>query len=267
MIFFKPVLEAGTVESTQHINAKERTMSRSLAMAMRPILFTHWDPDVYPARSLTLPPVQELLLHILAYGEVRIKDVDLFLNPAIRSYFSDESTREQFASLLETGRLQVLVPPKSTVFDIDPLERPLTAVALERLRNNRPFKDQIWKFTPETKRYCQQLDDIIARAHASVNVIRFRSEFPATENTFAKKFAGILSGRDGNWRKRPQFSGITGETAAKFARLAEDPDFYRSAVYEHSRLYPQHQRRSLRNLAQSVYAYCELSWETPLAHI
>src|SRR2546430_1306420 len=112
--------------------------------AGRPIVLTHWDPDLYPYRSQALSPIQELIVHVLAFGEVRIKDVDLFLNPRIRACFREDSMRAQFASLLGTGRVRVLVPPRSTQFDIDPTTNPLTAVALERVRNQRPFKDEPW---------------------------------------------------------------------------------------------------------------------------
>lgn len=170
----------------------EDVMPEQLSFAKRPVVLTHWDPDVYPYRSQPLPPIQELLVHVLAYGEVRIKDVDLFLNPRIRSCFSDDAMREQLASLLGTGRVRVLLPPKSTKFDIDPTTAPLTAVALERVRNERPFKDQPWQFTRPIKRYCQTLDDVITQAQPEAKAIRFRAEFPVGENTFAKKLADVL---------------------------------------------------------------------------
>lgn len=49
--------------------------------------------------------------------------------------------------------------------------------------------------------------------------------------------------------------------AEKFAGYSDDLEFYRSEAYAASKSYPWPQKRALRNLAQSVYAYCELRRE------
>src|SRR5260370_13440275 len=115
------------------------------------VVLTHWDPDLYPARPL--PLIHELVVHILTHGEVLLKDIDLFLTTKIRDALSDEATLRQFASLLHTGRVKILLPPpESTKFDIDPKEHPISAVALER-HERRPFKGHVCRMTRSAERY------------------------------------------------------------------------------------------------------------------
>jgi hypothetical protein len=76
-----------------------------------PLLITHWDPDMYPSRPLPLIP--ELVIYILAHGEVWIKDVDLFLNSRIAAVLSDPAGFQQFSSLVATKRVKVLIPDTS----------------------------------------------------------------------------------------------------------------------------------------------------------
>jgi hypothetical protein len=239
----------------------------------QPLMVTHWDPDLYSARSI--PPIQELVVQILT-NQVLLKEVDLLLNPKLRAAFRDLAIVRQFDSLLHTGRIKILLPPLSTTnFDIDPNDHPLTAVALERERNKRPFKTKIWKMTRADKRFCADFDGMIKSAGA----VQFRKDFPV-ENTFAKTLAAVLLNPDKLWRRRPEFSGINDDMARTFLRYCEDASlavsdlrrdnivpnasqFYRSLAYQCADLYESKskQSRSMKNLLQSVYAHCELDRE------
>ena len=251
----------------------------------KPIMITHWDPDVYPVKPA--PGIQELVLYGLLSGVLRqngpvlIKEVDLLLNPRIRAAFEDDAVVGQFDSLLNTGRFKVLLPPLSTDFgDVDPNLQPMTAVARERDRKKRPYKTRIRKLTRADEAFCARLDRILVNAKA----IQFRRDFPA-ENTFASVIAGVLSSPDRGWRKRPQFCGITAEIADRFVAYCHDPskaidrlaqdgvaphgrEAYRSLLYqvadceenkaEHNSMSGS---RAMKNLLQSAYAYCELHRE------
>ena len=78
---------------------------RDANIATPPLLLTHWDPDLYPGRSIPLLP--ELIVHILAYGEVWVKEVDLFFSPQIRTYLSNAANLSAFTSLVDTGRIKI----------------------------------------------------------------------------------------------------------------------------------------------------------------
>jgi len=237
----------------------------------KPVLAAHWDADLYPRNAR--PITEELVLHILQHGEVLIKDVDLLLNPTIRAALTEQGVRTQFRSLLETGSVKVLLPPRSTPFDIDPTEHPLTAMAQER-HNKRPHKFRIWRFTEPYRRYCRKIDPILRDTSA----IRFRAEYPTT-NTFASTLHKILN--EESWRQRDEFNGID-KLADRFKGYCENPTlalsdlheehikplangFYRTVAYQCVRLPRfgnswQAQRR-MRRLLQSVYAYCETQRE------
>jgi hypothetical protein len=237
----------------------------------KPVLTAHWDADLYPSNAR--PITEELVLHILQHGEVLIKDVDLLHNPTIRTALAEQGVRTQFRSLLETGRIKVLLPPRSTPFNIDPTEHPLTAMAQER-DNKRPHKFRIWRFTEPYRRYCKKIDPILRETGA----IRFRAEYPTT-NTFASTLHKTLN--EESWRHRDEFRGID-KFADRFKGYCESPtlalrdlhddhikplanDFYRTVAYQCVRLPRfgnswQTQRR-FRRLLQSVYAYCEAQRE------
>ena len=250
----------------------------------KPIMITHWDPDLYPAKPA--PGIQELAVYGLISGVLRqdskvlLKEVDLLLNPKIRAAFEDDAIVGQFVSLLETRRFKVLLPPRSTDFgDIDPTVQPMTAVARERDRKRRPYKSTIRKLTRADEVYCAKLDKILVNAEA----IQFRNDFPA-ENTFSGVLAAVLSSPDRSWLGRPQFCGITPQMADAFAIYCQDPskaidrlplgvqphgrEAYRSLLYQVADCeeYKQKQKsmsgsRAMKNLLQSVYAYCELNRE------
>jgi len=256
------------------------------AASTKPIMITHWDPDVYPSRPA--PGIQELVLYALLNGILRkkntpilIKEVDLLLNPAIRAAFDDDAVVGQFDSLLHTNCFKVLLPPVSTHFgEIDPTVQPMTAVALERDRKRRPYKTRIRKLTRGDKAYCEKLDKILVAAHA----IQFRKDFPS-DNTFARVLASILLSHDQGWRRRPQFRGITPRMAETFATYCHEPskgidrlaadgiaphgrEAYPSLLYQLADCAEYKARdnsmsgsRAMKNLLQSVYAYCELNRE------
>lgn len=56
------------------------------AVAGYPLLLNHWDPGMYP--SDPHPLIEELVIHLLAYGHVMLKDVDLFMNEEIVTFLS-----------------------------------------------------------------------------------------------------------------------------------------------------------------------------------
>lgn len=241
-----------------------------------PVLITHWDPDLYPGNAM--PAMRELAVQVLT-SKVLIKDVDLLLNRKIRESFRDPAVVRQFDSLLHTGRIQVLVPPKSmlSAVDVDPDKRPMTAVLRERQKKARPLKTRVPEIGRPDERFCAELDNIIVSAEA----VRFRHDF-ATENTFARKLGTLLSKPDQRWRLRPQFRAITPRMAEDFAGYCEYPhravtlleerkikpnalEFYRSLGYQVTELkdlYDQPARRAMKNLLQSVYADLELTRES-----
>lgn len=236
-------------------------------------MITHWDPDLYPTRPI--PPIQELVVQVLT-NRVLLKEVDLLLNPTLRSALKDAAIMRQFDSLLHTGRIKILLPPPATTtFDIDPNEQPMTAVALERERSKRPFKTKPWKMTRADQHFCADLDKVITSARA----IQFRKDYPH-ENQFARTLASVLSNPDRLWRRRPEFRGIDDKMADKFVAYCEDPSlaladlrrqnispnasqFYRSLAYQCADLYAAEpgRTRSMKNLLQSVYTKCELDRE------
>jgi hypothetical protein len=246
-------------------------MVNNQAYVGSPILMTHWDPDLYPARAL--PLIQELVIHILAYGAVLLKDVDLFLNPKIRAYLSDEKNFVPFSSLMDTGRIKVLIPDSSVKLDEDHRKYPISATAIERDKK-RPLKSKPWTLTPEIRTYCAKLDGTFSHTGRS----RRRRQPPPEKNEFADKLKEILRGKDRPWLTRRPFRAIDPCMAEQFAKFCEDPDnaidflrgkvtpnatagFYRSLAYQCADRFEQRQGRAMKNLVQSVYTYCELNRE------
>jgi len=257
-------------------------MSNRKAFVGCPVLITHWDPDLYPKGSLPLVP--ELVIHILAHGEVWLKDVDLFQNPRIAAYLRDKAVFEQFSSLVATKRVKVLIPDKSRNLD-DPINHPILSTALEIVRSKRPLKSRPWKMTDRDRRLCQALDSVLVAngGLGSNGVVRHRVQPPAGRNVFAGKLIEVLNGQDERWRQRDQFKGIDGRIADQFTEFANNHElaidllrkkgvtpnatngFYRSLLYQCAdHLLPEdqkRQRRPIKNLGQSVYTHCELDRE------
>jgi hypothetical protein len=254
-------------------------MSNRTAFLGFPVLITHWDADLYPTRPL--PFVPELVIQILAHGEIWLKEVDLFLNTRIAASLSDPVVFDQFSSLLATKRVKVLIPDKSRNLD-DPDNHPILSAATERLRGKRPLKSRQWEMTDKDKRLCEKLDSVLV-ANGGLKpdgVVRQRVEPPAEKNVFAATLIEVLNGPDKRWRGRRQFKGINQCVADQFSRFAENHElaldllrskgitpnatngFYRSLLYQCAdHLLPKHQRRPVKNLGQSVYAHCELDRE------
>jgi len=258
-------------------------MKRTLPTA--PLLVTHWDPDLYPARPL--PLLQELIIHILAHGEVWLKEVDLFLNPRIRAFLSKRSNRDVFASLVETGRIKILVPDGTTILERDPQDEPLLAAAMAR-DGKKPLKSEPWVLTEETKRFCKQLDSILGLTGRKVRnpwarpICRPRVTAPSEKNEFAAKLYGVLTQHDKRWQGRDPFKGISPAMVDQFAEFSQNHDkalallaaadvtpnatngFYRSLAYQCADEFRAEGTiavQAMKNLVQSVYTYCELKRE------
>ena len=234
-----------------------------------PVLLTHWDPDMYSSDALPLIP--ELVIQILVHGEVWLKEVDLFLTATIQEQFDREEQFEQFSSLVETGRVKVLIPDESYKL-IDPGTQPLLATAIERELSKRPLATAEWRLTNSVRRYCERLDRVLVRADA----IR-RRQLPPNENVFAGTLSRVLSLPEVTWHGRPQFTGLDDAICAPFRSFCEDhrnaiafllerdqkprgDGFFRSMAYQCADCFPQ-QSRPMKNLIQSVYAACELERE------
>ena len=94
-------------------------------------MLTHWDPEMYPDNPI--PLIQELVIYILTYGHVQLKDVDLFMNEDVVSCLSGRprtlpsiSNWDLFASLIRTKRITVLTADPSRGLDPD---APISAAA------------------------------------------------------------------------------------------------------------------------------------------
>jgi hypothetical protein len=254
-------------------------MSKRKAFLGSPLLITHWDPDMYPNRPLPLIP--ELVVYILAHGEVWIKEVDLFLNSRIAAVLSDPVGFHQFSSLVATKRVKVLIPDASRDLD-DPVKHPILSTANEIIRSKRPLKTRQWVMTDQHRRLCEALDAMLI-ANGGLNakgVVRQRISPPAN-NVFAEQLVAVLTGEDKRWREREPFKAIDGRVAKQFTKYALNHElaldllrkkditpnatngFYRSLLYQCAEVLLQDQRqtRSMKNLGQSVYAYCELHRE------
>lgn len=247
-----------------------------------PLLLTHLDPSLYPVHPL--PLLHELVIHILAHGEVWLKEVDLFLNPRIRAQLSKPANLRIFAGLVDTGRVKILIPDRATPLDLDPQDHPLLATAMAR-DNKKPLKSEPWVLTEETKRFCARLDSILGyaarhdRNPGALPICQPRVTPPSDENEFATKLYAVLTQANTNWRKRGPFGGISDEMAIEFAEFCLNYDkalallaaknvgpnatngFYRSLAYQCADQFPKPEQQPMKNLVQSVYAYCELKRE------
>jgi hypothetical protein len=254
-------------------------MSNRKSFVGCPLLITHWDPDLYPRQPL--PLVAELVIHILAHGEVWLKEVDLFLNSKIATCLSDPVTFRQFSSLVATKRVRILIPDRSRNLE-DPIKHPVLSTAMEIVRSHRPLKSRPWRMTERHRRLCEALDRVLV-ANGGLSprgVVRQRIKPPPNRNAFAGKLIEVLNGPDKRWRQRPQFEGLDDRIAERFTKLAANHEsaldvlrkkditpnatngFYRSLLYQCADcLLPTRRRRAMKNLGQSVYAYCELDRE------
>ena len=177
-----------------------------------PVLLTHWDPDMYSSDALPLIP--ELVIQILVHGEVWLKEVDLFLTATIQEQFDREEQFEQFSSLVETGRVKVLIPDESYKL-IDPGTQPLLATAIERELSKRPLATAEWRLTNSVRRYCERLDRVLVRADA----IR-RRQLPPNENVFAETLSRVLSLPEVTWHGSADSRGSTTRSARRLGVFA-----------------------------------------------
>ncbi len=234
---------------------------------------------MYPIRPLPLIP--ELVIYILAHGEVWIKEVDLFLNSRIAAVLSDPVGFHQFSSLVATKRIKVLIPDTSRDLE-DPVKHPVLSTANEIIRSKRPLKTRQWIMRDQDRRLCKALDALlIANGGLSTKgVVRHRISPPAN-NIFAEQLVAVLTGEDERWREREAFKAIDGRVAKQFTKYALNHElaldrlrkknktpnavngFYRSLLYQCAEefLSDKRQTRSMKNLGQSVYAHCELQRE------
>ena len=225
-------------------------MSRSKAFAKCPVLITHWDPDMYPNEPLPLVP--ELVVYLLAYGEVWLKEVDLFLNPKIAACLSDRAGFQQFSSLVATKRIKVLIPDPSRNLE-DPIKYPILSTATEIVRSKkRTVKGRPWRMTDEDARLCKALDAMLVDNGGLKRngVVRQRTTPPSDKNEFAAQLIDVLEGHDTRWQQRKQFKGITPHIARQFTKYARNHElamdllrkkgivpaaqngFYRSLLYQ-----------------------------------
>jgi hypothetical protein len=254
-------------------------MSKGKAFLGSPLLITHWDPDMYPNRPLPLIP--ELVVYILAHGEVWIKEVDLFLNSRIAAFLSNPVGFQQFSSLVATKRVKILIPDASRDLE-DPVKHPILSTANEIIRSKRPLKTRQWVMTDQDRRLCEALDAMLVANGGlrAKGVVRHRISPPAN-NVFAEQLVAVLTGDDKRWREREPFKAIDGRVAKEFTKYALNHElaldllhkkkivpnatngFYRSLLYQCAEvlLQDQKQKRSMKNLGQSVYAHCELHRE------
>jgi hypothetical protein len=184
---------------------------------------------------------------------------------------------------VETERIKILIPDRATPLDLDPQDHPLLATAMAR-DNKKPLKSKPWVLTEETKQFCTRLDSILGYRARQVYTSRIRPICrprvtpPSDQNEFATKLCDVLTQDDKKWRERGPFEGITDEMAALFVEFSQNPEtalafltaagvkpnatngFYRSLAYQCADEF-RGQAQPMKNLVQSVYAYCELKRE------
>ena len=255
-------------------------MSSRKAFAGCPTLITHWDPDMYPNEPLPLVP--ELVVYLLAHGQVWLKEVDLFLNPKIASYLSDPTGFQQFSSLVATKRIKVLIPDQSRNLD-DPINHPILSTAMEIVRSKRPLKSRPWTMTEKDKQLCEALDTMLV---ATGPEAKWRS---ASQDRTAKQREHVR-GQAYRRSRRPRYTlaatrrvqGYRSSDRTAVCQARAKPRIsYRPFTKERhcpqrnerflplialpcaDHLLPSHHRsrRSMKNLGQSVYAHCELDRE------
>jgi len=243
-----------------------------------PIMMTHWDPGMYPDKPI--PLIQELVVNILAYGHVELKDVDLFMNEEIVSYLSQPpidgiSNWDLFVSLVRTKRVTVLTPDKGRRLSE---KTPLYSAARDHARK-RGHAGQRWlKFDEERKAYCQKLDKLLIPE----NACRPRQAPPRNRNSFAETMYDILTDENTEWRQRDAFRHISADNAKLIASFCAEPQkaieflqargdtdivnrdqgFFRTRLYQCTgKLANDWERWSFENLAQTVYFANELNRE------
>jgi hypothetical protein len=231
------------------------------------------------------PLIEEIVIDLLAYGHVMLKDVDLFMNEDIVTALSRGRHRstgvsmwDLFASLVHTNRVTVLTADPSRGLDPD---APFSAAAADHAQR-RGHAGQRWReYTPERQAFCRKLDELCVGA----KVCRPREQ-PPKQNMFAKLLHDILMDEDEMWRSRRQFQHITGENAKVFAEFCIDPakaiaflertpqfdeivnrdqGFYRTRVYQCAGVLDNPlESVAFENLAQSVYFANETGRERAL---
>ncbi|MBZ5627447.1 MAG: hypothetical protein LAO06_01110 [Acidobacteriia bacterium] len=238
------------------------------------ILLTHWDPDIYVPQVAT-PWLQELVLYSLLFGHVVVRDVDIFQNLSIGRHLVISDTDFQIlVELVRNGCIEILTlrPESYKGMQTDPLIAPFTARS-ERHSASRSHMGEKWQ--PEA---WQQ--DLCLRLDAALYKIPFRYQAPFPDrNDFAPLLGKQLSGepvRCVSWFKdirddaRNKFIELCADDslwesfllrgAGKKAIVGEGQGFYRTAAYQCAKEFPASER-ALRNLIQSVYAWCECSRE------
>lgn len=247
-------------------------MSARRAFSNAPVMLTHWDPEMYPSRPI--PPLAEIVINLLAYGHVVLKDVDLFMNETIVSHLSEKRHSETalgqnwevLASLMRTGRITVLTADPARGLNPD---TPFLSAATDHYQN-RTYAGVRWQhFDDQRRHFCSQLDALCV----PLGVCKSRHSPPSGRNTFAELLRDVLTNSNTEWRERPQFAGIRDATAAQFAEFCEYPDrslrfleqkgqndiigrdqgFYRSRLYQCAQYFEPTETAALCNLAQSVY--------------
>ena len=248
------------------------------ALAGCPIMLTHWDPGMYPDQPI--PLVQELVINLLAYGQVEIKDVDLFMNEHIVSYLSQPgqdgiSNWDLFASLMRTKRINVLTPDRSRRLSPN---TPTYSAARDHAKK-RGHAGMPWLQFDDTRRaHCRKLDKLLV----GEKVCRARQTPPHDRNSFAELLYDILTSDHEEWRAREAFRHISPKNAELFASFCVEPakaiqflevthqqrdivnrdqGFFRTRLYQCASKLSDTERWSFENLAQTVYFANELNRE------
>jgi hypothetical protein len=219
--------------------------------------------------------MQELILYSLLFGHVVVRDVDLFHNLSIgRQLIGSDTNFQILVELVRNGCVEVLTlrPESYPNITANPHVAPFSARS-ERHSVSRSYAGEKWQPDEWQQNLCLKLD-------AALNGIRFRyqAQFPE-DNDFARRLAGELS-KD-SIKNVPWFKEIGVDAKRRFSELcANDSDwerflrdecrkesivgegqgFYRTAAYQCAKQFPASER-ALRNLIQSVYAWCECSRE------
>jgi hypothetical protein len=240
---------------------------------------THWDPGMYPDQPI--PLIQELVINLLAYGHVEIKDVDLFMNEQIVSYLSQPardgiSNWDLFASLVRTKRIIVLTPDMSRRLSPN---TPTYSAARDHAKK-RGHAGKPWlQFNDSRKAYCRKLDRLLLDERA----FRARQSPPSDRNSFAELLYEILTSKHKEWRARDAFRHISPANEELFASFCVEPakaveflevthkqrdivnrdqGFFRTRLYQcASQLNNAAEQWSFENLAQTVYFANELDRE------
>jgi hypothetical protein len=266
------------------------------------VLLTHWDAEVYPFRRGDRW-LKELIISSLLFGEVLVRDVDLFMTPALAERLRRSATDlETLLELIRNGCVEVLtLPPKEyencSGISTDPQDAPFTARAQRHLAS-RSFAGQKWNPTPWQWELCKKLDEVVVTERGKWQSIRGMKDF-SSQNMFASELGQILQDRlTQPPDELPQFPPIDEESAKMLIRLCrgevpwedflrasgaqkiegQGQGFYRTAVYQCAEHLHKASVPGIRSLAQSVNAWCECDregtegryggrlWEKPYAY-